>query len=150
MNANIDNYPNYHVTRDGRIFNLANGLERKQRLTRGYHYCALFGDNGRKDLLVHRLVAKAYLEPVEGKLEVNHKDGNKSNNSVDNLEWCNRSENMYHAHEKELKGKLTRQDIYLIKRLIPHETQMDIATLFGVDQSHISNIKRGKMHSEKN
>lgn len=149
MNGNIEGYPNYHVTKDGRVFNITNGKERKHRVSRGYHYCALFNNEGRKDFLVHRLVAQAYLMHTEKRNEVNHKDGDKSNNNLDNLEWVTRSENMYHAHSSGLKGKLTKQDVFLIKRLIPHETQRVIATLFGVDQSLISHIKRGKMHSEK-
>lgn len=50
-----------------------------------------------KNVRVHRLVAEAFLEPIDGKTEVNHKDGNKLNNSVENLEYVTRSENMKHA-----------------------------------------------------
>lgn len=47
--------------------------------------------------LLHRLVAQTFLPNLDGKPEVNHKDGNKTNNCVDNLEWVTRYENQYHA-----------------------------------------------------
>lgn len=56
-------------------------------------------DGGRLPILLHRLVAYTFLNPPEAfeTMVVNHKDGNRANNSVDNLEWCTRSENLKHA-----------------------------------------------------
>lgn len=55
-----------------------------------------------KNYWVHKLVALAFIPPVSGKRFVNHKDGNKMNNDVTNLEWCTRSENMIHAFRNGL------------------------------------------------
>ena len=56
----------------------------------------------RKSISVHRLVAKAFLVKSDNKLEVNHIDGNKQNNHVSNLEWCNRHYNIQHAYKTGL------------------------------------------------
>ena len=55
------------------------------------------GGSDRKTLYIHRLVAEHFLQPADGKTEVNHIDGNTLNNYVENLEWCTHDENMKHA-----------------------------------------------------
>lgn len=89
----------YKVSRFGEIFSI-----RKQRniytsIDRyGYKQCILFKDGKHKTKKVHRLVAEAFIERVCGKPQVNHKDGIRTNNDVDNLEWCNNSENQLHSY----------------------------------------------------
>lgn len=61
---------------------------------KGYALVDLWGNNKRKQFLVHRLVAIAFIPNVNGLPEVNHKDENPKNNCVDNLEWCDRIYNM--------------------------------------------------------
>jgi len=67
-----------------------------------------------KKYAIHRLVAIAFIDNPNGKPEVNHIDGNKMNNKVDNLEWVTRSENQYHAYSTGLKkpAKSTRGGKY--------------------------------------
>lgn len=62
----------------------------------GYHATCLQNVN----VLVHRIVAQLFLSPEEGKNLVNHKDGNKLNNHVENLEWSTAKENVNHAYSK--------------------------------------------------
>lgn len=73
-----------------------------QHKVRGYPRVELYRGVGRRKYLVHILVANAFIPKIEGKNEINHIDGNKLNNSVGNLEWCTRSENMKHAYDSGL------------------------------------------------
>ena len=78
-----------------------------------------------KTRTIHRVIALAFVPTVAGKDFVNHKDGNKQNNSAENLEWCTREENMKHAYSHGLKtpqkgesngrAKLTFEDVQFIR-----------------------------------
>lgn len=67
------------------------------------YFIASLSNGGRKNHYVHRLVAEAFIDNPLHKLQVNHKDGNKSNNHKDNLEWVTGSENNKHAHKTGLQ-----------------------------------------------
>ena len=83
----------------------------------GYVYIALMKNNKNKNCRLHRLVADAFIPNPENKPQVNHIDGDKTNNRVDNLEWCTQSENEIHAYNNGLanndnqKIKLIQYDI---------------------------------------
>ena len=66
----------------------------------GYKLVGLCKNNKRKNYYIHRLVAIAFIENKENYKEINHKDNNKSNNIVDNLEWCNRNYNVKYSYDK--------------------------------------------------
>ncbi len=72
--------------------------------TVGYNIICLTKNSKRKTHKIHRLVAEAFIPNLENKREVNHKDGNKQNNNVKNLEWATRKENMRHAYKTGLNG----------------------------------------------
>lgn len=63
----------------------------------GYLYCRLCKDSKPRAYKVHRLVAQAFIPNAQNKPQVNHLDGDKTNNHVENLEWCTISENQIHA-----------------------------------------------------
>lgn len=69
---------------------------------KGYLICGLRSDQPRKFVLIHRLVAIAFIPNPENKCDVNHIDGNKANNKVENLEWATRSENVQHSWDNGL------------------------------------------------
>lgn len=72
-------------------------IMKPQMNERGYMVVALIKNKARKVFRIHRLVAFAFVDTIDGKPYVNHIDGNKTNNNASNLEWCTRSENMIHA-----------------------------------------------------
>lgn len=75
----------------------------KPRISKcGYGFVALYKNNKRKDVRIHRLVANAFLNNLNCYPIINHKDGNKMNNNVENLEWCSYSQNTNHAIENNL------------------------------------------------
>lgn len=110
--------------------------------------------DGKSFIRIHRLVAQAFLESDENKKSVNHKDGNKANNHVSNLEWCTHQYNMLHArrilkksveenhHWTKLKVHEVKE-IYKLKHVYGLSHRL-IASLFGISHSHVSNITRQK------
>lgn len=84
-------------------------IEEKIKKTRqdkqGYLLVDLYKNNKIKTVRVHRLVAKAFIENIDNKETVNHIDGNKHNNRIDNLEWCTFKEQNKHLYLNELKPK---------------------------------------------
>lgn len=73
---------------------------------RGYLSIGLRNKSKKKNFLIHRLVANAFIPNPDNLQQVNHKDENKLNNCVDNLEWCNNSyNNTYGARKDHWKGK---------------------------------------------
>lgn len=129
-----EKYSQYEISSYGRIRSLdvtyPNGKRKigkikKIRLNeKGYCVTTLSLNNKSKTVRIHRLVALAFIPNPENKPEVNHKDGNKENNHVDNLEWVTRKENMKHAYENRLfvhgenmhNSKLKPDDVMEIKK----------------------------------
>lgn len=127
------------------------------------YYCVCLSVNNRKySKPIHRLVAETFImQPAGACLEVNHKDGNRLNNSVSNLEWVTRSQNMQHAlanglfkspkGEDHYRTKFRAQDISEIRFLGATGTsQSELAEQFKVGQSQISRILNGKRWKSTN
>lgn len=94
----IEDLP-YSVNTDGCVRNDRTGYILKPVIVSGgYMEVRLWQDNKVYNRLVHRLVASAFLSNLDDKKEVNHKDGDKSNNKLNNLEWVTRSENQWHRY----------------------------------------------------
>lgn len=93
----------YQVSNLGRIKsfkqNKLGKILRMQITHDGYYTVGLSKDNYSKQCKVHRLVAKAFIPNTNNLLEINHKDKNKLNNNVDNLEWCTRQYNCRYSYE---------------------------------------------------
>lgn len=89
-------YPNYEVSNTGLVRNLKTNRMMKLNNKGGYQEISLRNNIKRTSFKVHRLVAIAFIDNPLNKSDVNHKDKNKLNNHVDNLEWVTRQENNIH------------------------------------------------------
>lgn len=93
------NYPNYTVNEKGKIYSIKSNKFIKPSITKkGYMSVELFNENGSKRMLVHRIVAMAYIPNPNHYPQVNHIDENPSNNNVENLEWCTAKYNMNYGN----------------------------------------------------
>ncbi|NLR31373.1 HNH endonuclease [Lactobacillus sp. ZJLC3-7] len=95
----------YRPSKNGSV-SLRRGVILKPAVLKaGYQNVLLSGPNGRKNKMVHRLVAETFIPNPEDKEQVNHMNGNKLDNRVSNLEWTTRSENITHAVRNHLTSK---------------------------------------------
>lgn len=119
----------------------------------GYYQIRLSINRTVKSYRIHRLIAEHFILNPRMNVCINHKDGNKLNNKIDNLEWCTYSENMIHSLEKGLRkpptneshgmAKLNRfqvQRIRLIKEIMPKITKKALGKLFNMSEGGISGI----------
>lgn len=94
----------YKVSDTGIVFSVRANKELKPFVTEWGYLSVQLRNNGKKhNKFVHRLVGEAFLEKPDGVVEINHKDGNKKNNYVSNLEWCTSSQN--HSHRCHVLGE---------------------------------------------
>ena len=111
----IDGFDKYQISNLGRVKSKERTVRNRQRKERivkpslnqkGYLQVTLINnENNYKTLKVHRLVAIAFIQNPTDLAQVNHIDGNKTNNTVENLEWCSNIENMQHSYKIGLRDK---------------------------------------------
>lgn len=159
-----DGYEQYQISTFGRVKSLKRKSEKILSLDKdrnGYMNVKLSKDGVIRKFKVHRLVALAFIANPDNLPEVNHKDGNKANNCIDNLEWTTRSQNMRHAYDTGLKEvseesggvsygehngrhKLTQQYVDIIRELyIPNDPQYGgraLARKYGIGKTTIQAI----------
>lgn len=94
----------YKVSSHGKVYSCITGKILNTRLSSsGYLKVQLYKNNQPKTVYIHRLVASSFLDKKSENLEVNHIDGNKTNNNIENLEWVTKSENQIHAIKNNLR-----------------------------------------------
>lgn len=144
----------YQVSNLGRVKSLARRMVIKDRIlkpfgnNKGYE-CVHLWNIQHKELLVHRLVAEAFIPNPSNKKEVNHKDGNSLNNKVDNLEWCTHSENMLHSFrvlgQRTVKGMvMNNKPVKCLDTGEVFASASEAARQKGCSQSNVTKVVLGK------
>lgn len=105
----VDGYP-YRVSKDGRVYSEWRKKLLNYKPRGGYIKITLCGNNKKLNTGVHRLVAEAYIPNPDKLPLVNHIDGNKSNNKVENLEWTTYKGNTQHAYDNNLVSRKRRSN----------------------------------------
>lgn len=153
----------YLIDKEGDVFSFYKNriLSSVEDVKGGHRSLRLTKDKVIKKYSIHYLVMITYVGPRPEGYEINHKNGIKWDNRLENLEYVTPSENILHAYRTGLKkpirgeqhhaSKLKKEDIPVIKRLAETTdmTQGEIGKLFGVTNGEISNIIRGTSWSYK-
>ena len=160
--ADIEDFAaHYQISTFGRVKSFCKGKEKILRLfvdTDGYLYASLFKNGKHTKRKIHRLVAKAFIANPEDKPQINHRDGNKMNNHVSNLEWSTSLENNRHAVQIGLMksgadcrdAKLTNEQVAWCRRVhISGDREFGtnaLARKLGVSRSAIYLLLKGKTY----
>lgn len=151
----IKNYEGrYQISSTGLVKSLKRPGKRKEILLKqsiskgrnrseGYFAVVLTKEKTKRTHFIHRLVANSFLEKKSATAQVNHRDGNKLNNAVENLEWIEGKDNILHATRRGLRySKLTRRQVNSIKKKYAggKTSQYELAKKYGVNQSVISRV----------
>lgn len=141
----------YIVSRQGLVKSLQKNIAltlRTELSLRGYRVVKIYG----KTHLIHRLVAMAFIRNPSNKPCINHKNGIKTDNRVENLEWCTYSENLKHAYDNNIRlpnygekngaAKLNRWQVQRIRLMaeIGNISQDKMAKIFKVARHTVSNV----------
>ena len=138
-------YENYYVNEEGDVFSTKFNKVRKLKqanLGDGYLQINICNNNKVKAIPVHRLVAETFIPNPQKKIDVNHKNGIKSDNRVQNLEWNTRKENMKHAFSIGLLNPSTGKDNGNSKLI--EEQVLEIRELYKIKK--YNQTKLGKMY----
>ena len=147
-------YNGYYINKNAKVLNLRKAKNIKLNCTKlidrdGYERIWVKTDNGRKFVPVHRLLAYAFIPKPRNKNIINHKDGNKSNNTLKNIEWCTYRENELHARrvlgkkspcgERCGSSKLKIKDVLFIRK--SKAKPKDLAPKFNIKANQIYRIR---------
>lgn len=147
----------YEVSNLGRVRDLKGKIKSMYKNNKGYYLLSLYYNDKTYHPTIHRLVAKAFIPNPDNYTQINHKDCDKSNNKISNLEWCNQEYNynegknafLYSHNDKHFFAKLKNSDIPMIYNLYKLGfTRATVARIFKVNVSSLEAIEKGISYRE--
>lgn len=142
----------YEVSNKGEVRDSKGRVKATYKNNKGYRYLSLYYKGKSHHPTMHRLVAKAFIPNPNNYDQVNHKDCNKDNNTVENLEWCNQRYNynegmktfQYSKNEDHFYSKLKNSDIPIICELYKLGfTRATVSKIFKINPSSLEAIEKG-------
>lgn len=161
----IEGYPNYMVSNLGRVKSLERNIVRGRgglykieekilksvKNTWGYLFVNLYNEGKIKKYLIHRIVAQAFLPNHDNLQQINHRNEDKTDNRVENLEWCDSKYNInYGTHNKKMAKSKSIPILQFTKEMElvrKWESAMDVERELGFNQSSICSCCKGKYKS---
>ena len=145
----INGFEDYYIDENGNIYDRNKKLMKSKWVDNtGYYQIVLRKDKKKHHVRIHRLMALQFIPNPDNLPQVNHKDGNKLNNSVDNLEWVSNSDNTKHGYDNKLyhtkKRKISIKTTHKITREIKIFSSIrECSKQLGLNRKTISNILYG-------
>jgi hypothetical protein len=152
----IAEFPTYSIDQQGQIVNKRGHIMKPQLDRHGYYKLQFQIGRTCHHRYVHRLIAIAFLPNPEGKPVINHRNGVKTDNRIENLEWCTQGENLIHKYralgqtpihgEAHSGSKLTNAEVIEIRKALtaPTVNLSAIARKHGITPNVITGIRDGK------
>ena len=140
----------YQVSNKGHVKSLKWGKERILRPminSSGYYHIGLYNDGVRKAFRLHRLVAEAFIPNPDNLPEINHRDENKKNNCVENLEWCDRGYNINYGTRNERVSRKILQYSKSGDFIREWTGALEVERVLGINNSHIIQCCKDKRKS---
>lgn len=144
---------NYEIHCDGTLINLKTGNLRKwTKDTNGYMRCMIWTDGKNTTISQHRILAEYFIENPENKLQVNHKNGIKHDNRLENLEWVTQSENAIHSFANGLQkpSRPHMKKVIDTSTGVIYESLTNAALEIGMNRSNLQRMLIGKRNNNTN
>jgi hypothetical protein len=146
----VINGSNYSISVDGTLVNMSNGrLKKWTKDTNGYMRCTIWVNGKSSTISQHRILAEYFIENPEQKQQVNHKNGIKHDNRIENLEWVTQSENALHSFANGLQ-KPTRPHMRKVVNVQSgkiYDCISDAAKDNGLNVSYLNLMLNGKKNN---
>ena len=142
----INEYQEYQVSNTGKVKSIKYGKERilKSQNVNGYKRVILFRDGKYKNMYIHQLVAEAFIQNTDNFPQVNHRNEIKTDNRVENLEFCDRKYNMNFGTRTQRASKTKSKPVRCIETNVVYPSAKEVKRQLGFVQSSICNCCNGK------